>query len=66
MVQYVAVLTALIRGIVGSKSSQRPSISTKLPDLDKPDRRVQHLSRWLHKEEIKEEIYFLPYAELLY
>jgi Transposase DDE domain len=65
MAQHVTTLAALISGIVGSKSSQLPSIATKIADRAKPESRVKRLSRWLDNEQIKEEIYFLPYAEML-
>ncbi len=65
MAQHVTTLAAFISGIVGSKSSQLPSIATKIPDRAKPESRVKRLSRWLDNEQIKEEVYFLPYAELV-
>jgi Transposase DDE domain len=65
MAQHVTTLAAFISGIVGSKSSQLPSIATKVPDRAKPESRVKRLSRWLDNEHIQEEVYFLPYAELL-
>ena len=65
MTQHVTTLAAFISGIVGSKSSQLPSIATKIADQAKPESRVKRLSRWLDNEQIKEEIYFLPYAEML-
>jgi hypothetical protein len=65
MAQHVTVLAAFISGIVASKSSQLPSIATKIADRAKPESRAKRLSRWLDNEAIKEEIYFLPYAELL-
>jgi hypothetical protein len=65
MAQHLTTLAALISGIVGSRSSQMPSIATKIPDRAKPESRVKRMSRWLGNDEIKEEIYFLPYAEML-
>ena len=65
MAQHLRVLAAFISGIVGSKSSQLPSIATKIADRSKPESRVKRLSRWLDNEHIKEEVYFLPYAEML-
>jgi Transposase DDE domain len=65
MAQHLTILSAFISGIVASKSSQLPSIATKIADRAKPESRVKRLSRWLDNEHIKEEIYFLPYAELL-
>src|SRR5215813_11953507 len=58
-------LAALISGIVGSKSTQLPSIATKIPDSAKPESRVKRLTRWLDNARILEEVYFLPYVDLL-
>ena len=65
MAQHVTVLAAFISGIVGSKSSQLPRIATKIADRAQPESRVKRLSRWLKNDEVKEEIYFLPYAAML-
>jgi len=65
MAQHLTTLASFISGIVGSKSSQLPSIATKIADRAKPESRVKRISRWLDNEHIKEEIYFLPYAEIL-
>ena len=65
MAQHLAILAAFISGIVGSKSSQLPSVATKIPDRTRPESRVKRLSRWLDNDQIKEEVYFLPYAEAL-
>src|SRR5205809_7034675 len=65
LVQHLTTLAAFISGIVGSKSSQLPSMATKVPDRAKPDSRVKLLSRWLDNDAILEEVYFLTYAELL-
>jgi hypothetical protein len=65
LAQHVTPLAAFISGIVGSKSSQLPSIATKVPDRAKPDSRVKRWSRWLDNDAILEEVYFLPYAEML-
>ena len=63
--RHVTTLAALISGIVGSKSTQLPSVATKIPDGTKPESRVKRLSRWLDNERILEEVYFLPYVNLL-
>lgn len=65
MAQHLTTLAAFISGIVASRSSQLPSIATKIADRAKPESRVKRLSRWLDNEQIKEEVYFLPYAEIL-
>jgi len=61
----LTTLAALISGIVGSKSTQLPSVATKIPDGTKPESRVKRLTRWLDNERILEEVYFLPYVDLL-
>jgi hypothetical protein len=63
--RHVTTLAALISGIVGSKSPQLPSVATKIPDGTKPESRVKRLTRWLDNERILEEVYFLPYVDLL-
>jgi len=63
--RHLTTLAALISGIVGSKSTQLPSVATKIPDDAKPESRVKRLTRWLDNERILEEVYFLPYVDLL-
>jgi hypothetical protein len=63
--RHLTTLAALISGIVGSKSTQLPSIATKIPDGAKPESRVKRLTRWLDNERIVEEVYFLPYVDHL-
>ena len=52
-------------GIVGSKSTQLPSVATTIPDGATPESRVKRLTRWLDNERILEEVYFLPYVDIL-
>jgi len=61
----LTTLAAFISGIVGSKSTQLPSVATKIPAGAKPESRVKRLTRWLDNARILEEVYFLPYAEFL-
>jgi Transposase DDE domain len=63
--RHVQTLAALISGIVGSKSPQLPTIATKGPDGTRPESRVKRCARWVDNERIVEEMYFLPYAEIL-
>ena len=63
--RHLTTLAALISGIVGSKRTQLPHIATQVPDGRKPESRVKRLTRWLDNERIVEEVYFLPYADLL-
>ena len=63
--RHLTTLAALISGIVGSKSTQRPSVATNIPDGAKPESRVKRLTRWLDNARILEEGYFLPYANIL-
>ena len=62
--RHLTTLAAFISGIVGSKSTQLPSVATKIPDGTKPESRVKRLTRWLDNERILEEVYFLPYVDL--
>jgi Transposase DDE domain len=63
--RHLTTLAALISGIVAGKSTQLPHIATKVPDSHKPESRVKRFARWLDNERILEEMYFLPYAEIL-
>src|SRR5215510_7948921 len=63
--RHLQTLAALISGIVGSKSTQLPHIATKVPDGTKPESRVKRFARWVDNAHILEEVYFLPYAEVL-
>jgi len=58
--RHLTTLAALISGIVGSKSTQLPSLATKIPDGAQPESRVKRLTRWLDNERILEEVYLLP------
>jgi len=58
-------LAALISGIVGSKSTQLPHIAAKVPNGTKPESRVKRFARWFDNAHILEEMYFLPYADVL-
>jgi Transposase DDE domain len=63
--RHVQTLAALMSGIVGGKSTQLPHIATKVPDGRKSESRVKRFARWLDNAHILEEMYFLPYAEIL-
>src|SRR5215468_1885002 len=63
--RHLITLAALISGIVGSKSTQLPHIAAKVPNGTKPESRVKRFARWLDNAHILEEVYFLPYADVL-
>jgi hypothetical protein len=63
--RHLNTLAALISGIVGGKSTHLPHIATQVPDGTKPESRVKRFTRWLDNDRIVEEVYFLPYADLL-
>ena len=65
LARHLNTLAALLSGIVGSKSTQLPQIAAKVPDASKPESRVKRFSRWFDNDSIREEVYFLPYAEVL-
>ena len=57
----LTTLAALISAIVGSKSTQLPSVATKIPDGTKPESRVKRFARWVRNDKITTEVYFVPY-----
>jgi len=63
--RHLSTLAALISGIVGSKSTQLPHIAAKVPNGTKPESRVKRFARWLDNAHVLEEVYFLPYADVL-
>ena len=63
--RHLITLAAFISGIVGSKSTQRPHSATKVPNGTKPASRVKRFARWLDNAHLLEEVYLLPYAEVL-
>jgi hypothetical protein len=63
--RHLSTLAALISGIVGSKSTQLPHIAAKVPNGTKPESRVKRFARWLDNAHVLEEVYFLPYADIL-
>jgi hypothetical protein len=63
--QHLTTLAALISGIVGSKSTRLSHIATHVPDGTKPESRVKRFTRWMSNNKITEDMYFVPYAEVL-
>jgi hypothetical protein len=63
--RHLTTLAALMSGIVGSKSTQLPHSAPKVPDGTKPESRVKRFARWCDNAHILEEMYFLPYADVL-
>ena len=56
--RHLTTLAALISGIVGSTSTQLPSVATTIPDGTKAESRVTRVTRWLDNARIVEELYF--------
>jgi hypothetical protein len=63
--RHLTTLAALISGIVGSHSTQFPHIATQVPNGTKPESRIKRFARWVDNSTITEEVYFVPYAEVL-
>lgn len=63
--RHLTTLAALISGIVGSKRTQLPHIATKVPDGTQAESRVKRFARWVRNDRITEEVYFVPYAQVL-
>lgn len=63
-------LAGLVSGIVGSKSSNLPTIAGKVPggpkgQRTKVDSRVKRFERWLRNDAVETETFFLPFAKAL-
>ena len=63
--RHLTTLAALISGIVGSKSTQLPHIAAHVPNGTQPESRVKRFARWVDNARILEEVYLLPYADVL-
>jgi hypothetical protein len=63
--RHLTTLAALISGIVASKSTQLPKVAAKVPNGPKPESRVKRFARWMQNDQVTEEVYFVPYAEVL-
>jgi hypothetical protein len=63
--RHLITLAALISGIASSKSTQLPHIAAKVPNGTNPESRVKRFARWCDNTHILEEMYFLPYADVL-
>ena len=63
--RHLEILTALISGIVGSKSTNLPAIAANVPDGTKKESRVKRYYRWMKNERIDADSYFLPCADAL-
>lgn len=62
--RHLSTLAALISGIVAGKSTQLPTIATRVPEGQKPESRVKRFTRWLRNERISEAVSFIPYADV--
>ena len=63
--RHLTTLAALMSGIVGSQKTHLPHIATQVPDGTKPESRVKRFARWMQNDHVTEEVYFVPYAEVL-
>jgi hypothetical protein len=50
---------------IASKSTQLPHIAAKVPNGTTPDSRAKRFARWCDNAHILEEVYFLPYVDVL-
>ena len=65
LARHLTTLAALISGIVGSKSTHLPQIAMKVPDGTQAESRGKRFARWARNDRITEEVYFVPYAQVL-
>lgn len=61
----LTTLAALSSGLVGSKRTQLPHIAPKVPDGTQAESRVTRFARWVRNDRITEEVYCVPYAQVL-
>ena len=62
---HLPTLVALISGIVGGQKHATALHRDTGPGWTKPESRVKRFARWLDNARILEEMYFVPYAEIL-
>lgn len=65
LARHLNTLAAMISGIVGGKSSNLSSVSSKVADNTKPESRVKRYSRWIANERVDYDTYYLPYVNAL-
>ena len=58
-------LALIVNGIIGSGSVQLPKLAIKAPLAIKVESRTAKLSRFVANDNIKEELYWLPFAQKL-
>ena len=63
--RHLTTLAALISGIGGSKRTPLPHIATQVPDGTQAESRVKRFARWVRNDRITEEVYCVPYAQVL-
>ena len=63
--RHLITLAALLSGIVGSQSTQRPHIAAQVPTGTTPASRVKRCARWCDHPHLLEELYCLPSADVL-
>src|SRR5437868_13532233 len=63
--RHLQTLAALISGLVDRTSTRLPTLASKVHDCTKPDSSVKRFARWIDNDRILEEMYYLPYADLL-
>ena len=63
--RHLTTLAALISGIVGSKSTHLPQIAMQVPDGTQAESRGKRFARWARNDRITEEVYCVPYAQVL-
>jgi hypothetical protein len=65
MARHLTTFAALMSGLVGSQSTPLPKIAAHVPDGAKPESRVKRFARWVGNPTITEDVYFVPYAQVL-
>src|SRR3990172_13156782 len=65
LLRHLFTLSAIISGIIGSRSTNLPLVASKAPDNCKVESSAKRFSRWISNEKINFSLYFLPFTQAL-
>jgi hypothetical protein len=63
---YLNVLSALVCGMLQTKSSQLEQIATGVPSRSKIQSQIMQFRRWLQNENVTFQLFYLPLIEIHY
>jgi hypothetical protein len=63
--RHLHTMAAMISGIVASQRTNRSAVANKMPGKERRQSRIQRRTRWLKKDAVTSEAFFLPFADQL-